>query len=789
MDTPSNNTNFQQDPEDKAIKDFKKWFYLCLENWKWVILSVSIGLSISIAVSLWQTNRWSISTELVKKSTESKGGASSSFMAMLPIDAMGAEFSKLNIEYEKRYFTSREILVSVVKQLDLNVHYYSKKFVKSNELYKQRPFTLKYDNKSTWGPFDGTLDVVVNEDQKTFELQSSEDTIAQFFEGKQFTFDQKNVINGFVFTLKKENIDLSYYPSPSIAIRTPYAEAKGLRKSLNFGILGEKNTDLPLIQVKTEGQIPEKQIDILSTLISTVQAQDIRDKNFATKQSAQFIQDQLSIISDSMQLIANQVYKLKTQNTELSGGAELVFEKIYKLDEKRNELELSIRYCNYLLEEMKGGMKDEVLMPEAYGISGTQLTDMLSKYSEMKLEDALSNVRLKKSILYQEEAVERKKAMKSLKIKIAEAVASTRKALKIQLEELNRELKKSIRSTNTLLSEEKTLMDYQRLFETHEQLFKLLLEKQAEYSIRAASTISDYSMLSVPEPSEFPIFPKRKLNVLIGLILGLSFPLGIYYVKVLFDTKVREESDIEEITDKPFIGNISTIAEFDKLIDPLTRSLAAETYRNFRTNLQFLIGDKEKFSLLFTSSISGEGKSVTSANLANFYTTLDKKVLLIGADLRKPVLKDFFPGLNDNVGLSNYLSAGNNVHEYIQKTDNPQLDVLLSGSIPPNPTELLQSKKMKALSEELKEEYDIVIFDSAPVGIVSDSRKLMNYTDLVCYAIRQDYTPKAQLERSLSGISGEDIKLALFMTDVNMRKKGGYQYSYYGKDYISYLEK
>ncbi|NME67777.1 polysaccharide biosynthesis tyrosine autokinase [Flammeovirga aprica] len=781
-------TKVQSDPEDKAIQDFKKWFYLCLEQWKWIVLSVSIGLIASILVSLYQVNRWSITTELVKKSTESKG-SSSDFISMLPIDAMGAEFSKINLEYEKRYFTSNEVLYKLIDKLDLNIHYYDKKVIKVTELYKNRPFTVVYDKKSKWVPSNERIHISLSDNKNQFRLMVDSDTSALFFEDKTFSFSKDYNVNGFNFKVTKENISFESFNELSFVINSYNSEVRNLRKKIGFNILGEKNTDLPLIQLKTEGSIANKEKDILTHLIATVQQKDIQDKNFATKQSAKFIQDQLQIISDSMQLIANQVYKLKTENTELAGGAELVFEKIYKLDDKRNELQLSIRYCDYLLNNMKSGSQEEILMPEAYGITGSQLTEMLSKYSEMKLEDALSNQRLKKSILYQEEAVEREKALKSLRLKITDAIRSTKKALNIQLEELNTELKKSIQSTNTLLSEEKTLQDYQRLFETHEQLYKLLLEKQAEYSIRAASTISDYTMLSVPESSEFPVFPKRKLNVLIGLILGLSLPIGIFYVIVLFDTKVRDEADVKEISDKPYIGNIIS-QDTSTLLDPLTRSLAAESYRNFRTNLQFMLGDKDKFTILITSSISGEGKSVTSANLANFYTILNKRVILVGADLRKPVFKKLFPKNNENIGLSNYLSAGKKIEDYIQKTDNENLDLILSGTIPPNPTELLQGKKMDQLMNELSDKYDIVLYDTAPIGIVSDARKMMEKADLVCYSIRQGRTPKSQLERALhSFLPSKEINVALFMTDVNMSRKGGYQYSYYGKDYISYLEK
>ncbi|WP_172826736.1 polysaccharide biosynthesis tyrosine autokinase [Flammeovirga sp. SJP92] len=702
---------------------------------------------------------------------------------------MGAEFSKINLEYEKRYFTSNEVLYNLIDKLNLNIHYYDIKVIKVTELYKNRPFSIIYDKESTWTPFNENINLIPLEGFKEFQLIVDSDTSAIFFEGKTFKFSKKYNINGFIFKVVKEDISFENFNGLSFIINTNILELRNLRKKISFNVLGEKNTDLPLIQLKTEGSIPIKEKDLLNELVTTVQQKDIQDKNFATKQSAKFIQDQLQIISDSMQLIANQVYKLKTENTELAGGAELVFEKIYKLDDKRNELQLSIRYCDYLLNNMSSGDQEEILMPESYGIKGSQLTEMLSIYSEMKLKDALSNQRLKKSILYQEDAIEREKALKELRLKISDAIRSTKKALNIQLEELNLELKKSIQSTNTLLSEEKTLQDYQRLFETHEQLYKLLLEKQAEYSIRAASTISDYTMLSVPESSEFPVFPKRKLNVLIGFILGFSLPVGILYIIVLFDTKVRDEVDVKDICDKPYIGNIIS-QDTSALLDPLTRSLAAESYRNFRTNLQFMLGDKDKFTILITSSISGEGKSVTSANLANFYTILNKRVILIGADLRKPVFKKLFPKNNENIGLSNYLSSGKNIDDYIQKTDNENLDLILSGTIPPNPTELLQGKKMKELMDDLNDKYDIVIYDTAPIGIVSDARKMMEKADLVCYAIRQGRTPKSQLERALQNfLPSKEIKVALFMTDVNMSRKGGYQYSYYGKDYISYLEK
>ncbi|OHX64955.1 polysaccharide biosynthesis tyrosine autokinase [Flammeovirga pacifica] len=778
------NIKFQ---EDKTIKELKKWFFLCLENWGWIILSVIISLGIGIVISMHQVSVYDIKADIVKKGNTNKSDGSE-LLSMLSTNTESS-FSKVNIEYEQRFFTSKDVLLPLIIKENLNVNYFSAKIFKDVPLYYERPFTFSYDRTSEWVPFH--IQISLNEiSEEYFSLHFSDDHLNNKYSKKKFKYNEIAVLDGFKFKVIKNienNISIS---DIFITLQDDDHIIKSLRRKIIFQQIGNANSDVPLFSISSKGALPNFEKKLISSLLSSVQDVDKKNKNFAIQQSAKFIQQQLEIISDSMQLIANDIYDLKTKNKELSGGANLAFEKIYTLDEKRKELQLSIRYCDYLLEKHKSGLDHDVIMPESYGITGSQLSSLLDLYTDLKLEDNLSNERIQNSIIFQEKEKEREKTLKSLNEKIGDAIQSTRSALNIRLQELNKELRNAINSSNVLLSEEKVLGDYERLFKTHEGLYQLLLEKQAEYNIRAASTISDYSIITEPESTDAPVYPNKLKNLMISVLLGALFPLGILYLLVIFDFKIRDEEDITQIVDTTYLGNLANIETSDKLIDPFTRSVSAESFRNIRTNLQFLVGDKDKFSIVFTSSISGEGKSVSSTNIANFYTTLEKKVLLVGADLRKPVLDTFYPQLNKNLGMSNYLSSGTTIEDYIQKSENENLDILLSGTIPPNPTELLQGKKMKELYEELQSKYDIVIYDSAPIGIVSDSRNLMRYADLVCFAVRQGYTPKAQLEKTIVPVTQmEDVKLALFMTDVKMHKKGGYQYSYYGKDYISYLEK
>jgi capsular exopolysaccharide synthesis family protein len=297
-------------------------------------------------------------------------------------------------------------------------------------------------------------------------------------------------------------------------------------------------------------------------------------------------------------------------------------------------------------------------------------------------------------------------------------------------------------------------------------------------------------MVDLAKASSMPISPKKAIIYLAALLLGLGIPVGFLYLYFLLDTKIHSKKDVQAvITEIPVIAEIPHIAEAAKLVKYLDRSVLSEAFRILRTNLTFLIKDENKSQVLFTTStIKGEGKTFVSMNLAITLSTLNKKVILVGADLRNPQLHKMLKSTRHKKGVTNYLHDTTTVLEDIIETGqeyNLKFDLIFSGTIPPNPAELLSNGRFEVLLEELKKEYDFVIVDTAPTLLVTDTTLIANLADLIVFVIRANHTDKKLLHfinelKALKKINNAGIVL----NNVGEQKGYGYSYSYnYGYGY------
>ena len=321
-------------------------------------------------------------------------------------------------------------------------------------------------------------------------------------------------------------------------------------------------------------------------------------------------------------------------------------------------------------------------------------------------------------------------------------------------------------------------MGIEREFKLNDALYNFLLQKQAEAQIQKASNASDIEIIDSPRILELPIWPKKKLIYLFALLMGIGIPGILLLILDAFNIKIDTEEDIKRITDLPITGHLFHHRKpYQTIVLQDPNSVASESFRTLRTRLRFFTKEIKSPVILLTSSMPGEGKTFSALNLASAYSLEKRKTVLVGFDLRRPKLFDDF-NLNNDKGVSTYLIGSKSLNEVIQHTDNPYLDLILSGPVPPNPTELIASEKTEKLVQELKELYDYIIIDSAPIGSVSDSYFLATLADTNLLIIRYKTSLKSLVEKTLTEMQVTGIKkVGIIFNDV-VPRKGYYGYKY-----------
>jgi capsular exopolysaccharide synthesis family protein len=339
------------------------------------------------------------------------------------------------------------------------------------------------------------------------------------------------------------------------------------------------------------------------------------------------------------------------------------------------------------------------------------------------------------------------------------------------------------------------LAGYKRQLEVKSGLYMMLLQKREENSIALAATADNAKLIDTAFANDAPVAPNRRMIWLIALALGVATPIAIIYLKELLRYKIEGRNDLEKLTKVPVLGDVAVSHDIRKdqrsiVVRENSNDLMAETFRGIRTNLQFILDSPEKKVIQFTSSTSGEGKTFVSSNLAVSMALLGKKVLLIGLDIRKPRLAEMFNLSNKKSGITLFLSGDANDKELLFEQIMPSgvnanLDILPAGVIPPNPAELLSRKNLDKAIEYLKEKYDYIILDTAPVGLVADTLIIARVTDATVYICRADYTPKSNLDLVNTLCKEGKLKnLSIVLNGIDMnKKKYGYYYGYgkYGK--------
>ncbi len=760
----------------KEFFDFKKIIFVFYNFWYWFVLSILFLLFLTFMYNRYSDFLYTSTAKILIQTNKS-----SSINKMLyEVDQFKLETS---LNDELMVIKSYPLVLQTILDLNFDIVYYISGNIKTVETFD---YFAEIDVKSNIKPY-GLEFLIIPLDSNKFKINSSQ------LEDKVYNYDQLIQFENSVFSVKRNKIFVDNQKSDNfsplkIKFRNPNNIAKEYLSKLS---VNRMKKDASIIELSFSGNDKAKNIKFLNKLIDNYLIKNLIDKNKASENALKFIDNQLKETRDSLSLIERQLQRFKTSNniTNISVEAERFYNELNEYEKQKASLRIQNKYFDYLEDYLhKQTDFQNLVVPVSYGINDQMLNNMTTKLVELQLEKNLLNPN---GILENPSIKDLDVQIFEISLGIIEIVKGKKKTNKILLSDLNNQINLVQNSLNSLPQVERELININRLYDLSESIYLFLMQKRAEAGISGASSVADAKIIE-PALEETTILKKPQIftNYLIGLFFGFFIPLIVLFLQELFNDKILLKSDISDQTDAPFLGFIFKNHSGKSLITKSNpKSSVSESFRLVASNINFFLDKKDEGnSILFTSSISGEGKTFSAKNLAVIFSSLGKKVILVGADLRRPKL--YLDFISDNkIGLSNYLSENIEINNIIKKTDVKNLNIINSGPIPPNPSELLSKNKMKELIISLKKSFDYVIIDTPPVGIVSDSIVLTEFSDLNIFLVRQNFTKKRLLENINDFYVSKKIKnLCILLNEIKGPDPYGYRYGYSYDNYSEYYD-
>ena len=572
----------------------------------------------------------------------------------------------------------------------------------------------------------------------------------------------------------------------SAMVNRPFGVAKGYQNMLNIAPTS-KTTSVAVVSLMNTNI--QRGQDFINKLMEMYNRNTNNDKNEVAEKTREFINERIQIIDQELGSTEDKLeaFKRNAGLTDISSDAQLAVSGNAEYEKKRVENGTQINLIRDLTKYINNPSNEYEVLPANIGLSDNGLTTQIDRYNELIFERKRL---LRTSTENNPMIVNLDTSIRAMKANVQAAIDGTLKGLLIVKADLDREASRFSRRISDAPGQERQYVSIARQQEIKAGLYLMLLQKREENAITLAATANNAKIIDEPVAEGGPVSPKPKMIYMIALVVGVGLPVGIIFLIGLTKFKIEGRNDVEKLTTLPIVGDVPLTTERTGSIAVFENqnTLMSETFRNVRTNLQFMLKSDQKV-ILVTSTVSGEGKSFISANLAISLSLLGKKIVIVGLDIRKPGLNKVFNISRKEQGITQYLSnPEKNLMDFVQLSDvNKNLYILPGGTVPPNPTELLARDGLDKAIEILKKNFDYVILDTAPIGMVTDTLLIGRVADLSVYVCRADYTRKAEF--TLINELAESNKLPNLCTVINglnlLKKKYGYYYGYgkYGKYY------
>ncbi len=776
--------------------DFQALLFKYIIHWPWFVGAVLLCLVGAWFYLHWATPIYNISATVLIKD-EKKGGGAELSSGLEDIGLSGLMTSSKNIDNELEVLRSKTLVKEVVNQLGLYVTYKDEDEFPAEGLYKNSPVQVSLTPQEaeklrspmlvemTLQP-EGSMDVNVTIGEKGYQKRfeklpaifpTDEGTLA-FFQH----VDSVTLQDGTKVPRAWEEVR-----HISATIHKPMSVVREYCNDLSVAPTS-KTTSVAVISLKNSSL--QRGQDFINQLLEMYNRNTNNDKNEIAQKTAEFIDERIGIISKELGSTEAdlETFKRDAGITDLTSEAQIALAGNAEYEKKSVENRTQISLVNDLRKYLQGNEYE--VLPSNVGLQDAALIGAVERYNEMLVERKRL---LRTSTENNPAIVNLDTSIRAMKANVQATLEGTLQGLMITKESLDREAGRYSRRISNAPGQERAYVSIARQQEIKAGLYLMLLQKREENAIALAATANNAKIIDEAIADDVPVSPKQSMVYLIALVLGIGIPVGIIYLIELTKFKIEGRADVEKLTCLPVVGDIPLTDEKDAgdgsiAVFENRNNLMSETFRNIRTNLQFMLGNDRKV-ILVTSTVSGEGKSFVSSNLAISLSLLGKKVVIVGLDIRKPGLNKVFRLSHKEKGITQYLSnPETDLMAFVQPSDvNENLFILPGGTVPPNPTELLARNGLDSAIETLKRKFDYVIMDTAPVGMVTDTLLIGRVADLSVYVCRADYTHKA--EYTLINELAEGNKLPHLCTIINgvdlKKRKYGYYYGYgkYGQYY------
>ena len=789
-------TDFNEAKESKEENiDVKELLFKYLIHWPWFVGAVVACLIAAWVYLYMSTPVYNISATVLIKD-DKKGGSAGMLSGLESLGLDGMVSSSQNIDNEIEVLRSKTIVKEVVEDLGLYISYTDEDEFPSRNMYKTSPVQVSLTPQEAdlleepmivemtlqpQGSMDVTVKIDDDEYQKHFEklpavFPTDKGTLAFFLTPDSVLSSKKTL---------EETTDLEKTTRNITAtINKPLTVAKWCCKNMTIEPTS-KTTSVAVISLKNSNVQRGK--DFINKLLEMYNINTNNDKNEVAQKTAEFINERISIISKELGSTEKDLesFKRGAGITDLTSDAQIALTGSAEYEKKRVENQTQIN----LLQDLQKYMRNEgyEVLPSNIGLQDVNLAAAINRYNDVLVERKRL---LRTSTENNPTIINLDTSISAMKENVQVSLDRVLRGLFITKADLDREANRYSRRISEAPGQEREFVSIARQQEIKAGLYLMLLQKREENAITLAATANNAKIIDDAIADDAPVSPRSKITYLIALILGVGIPVGVIYLLELTKFKIEGRADVEKLTSAPIVGDIPLTDEKQGAIAVFENqnNLMSETFRNVRTNLQFMLGNDKKV-ILVTSTVSGEGKSFISGNLAISLSLLGKKVVIVGLDIRKPGLNKVFNISKREQGITQYLAnPEKNLMDLVQLSDvSKNLYILPGGTVPPNPTELLARDGLDKAIETLKKNFDYVILDTAPVGMVTDTLLIGRVADLSVYVCRADYTRKNEYTLINELIDGNKLpNLCTVINGLDLKKrKYGYYYGYgkYGKYY------
>ena len=796
-ETKNTQTELQPLAEEQSFFSLESIFRMLVLNWQWFVLSLIVALGIAFLYLRYTTPVYNTYAKILVKGGEGRGSGASQALSI------GDIIQNYGLSNERQILKSSTTAAEVVRDLKLYASYTLKGRVRDRVMYKNQEFMVDMDPEHL-EKLNTPVYMKIEKEKGAYHITGSYRVpIDELNSSAPYGIDQ--TVKNLPATIKTKAGTISIYTNPApvkqkmtdgqeiiVTLNSPMNVAKGYAARL--GVAGNEGSDV--ITLSINDQNTTRAVDYLNQMLIVYNRLANEDKNDVARRTEAFINERLAKINGELNATDSELESYKRRNglvnlrsdASQSAGNQDAYEK--RLHDANTQIQLINTYRQYINKPANKGQ----IMPSNVGLSDGQTGQLVTEYNQRVLE----RNRLLRTASEQSPAVQKLNAdiddlYQSVQQSLTNAYQHNMQTAQIQRNAISSQLGRYTGEISKTPEQERILTQIGRQQEVRSGLYLMLLQKREENSISLSATANKANMIEVPLHGG-QVSPKPNMIYLTALGIGLLLPALIMFVLSLLRYRIEGHDDVMRLTALPILADVAIASDTAKtkadiVVHENKNNQMEEIFRSMRTNLQFMLGEKDKV-IMFTSTTSGEGKTFNCANLAVSFALLGKKVLIVGLDIRKPRLAELFEINNHHNGITPLMTMEepkwSDIAEQILPSGvNKNLDLLMAGPIPPNPAELMARPSLEVIFNVLRDKYDYILVDTAPVGLVTDTLQVGRVADATIYMCRADYTAKSSFEL-INGLANDEKlpNMSIVINGIDMsKKKYGYYYGYgrYGK--------